>query len=86
VERLLAEGADPWTQDCNRRLPLHFAAEAGHLECVCALAAWMRQRVGEEDAGGAEAPPGAGEAVDLLNLPVRREEGALGVWVGQRMS
>eukprot|EP00887_Chlorella_sp_A99_P000878 scaffold5.g878.t1 len=44
AERLLAEGANPWAQDCNQRLPLHFAAEAGHLACVRTLVAWMRRR------------------------------------------
>lgn len=39
AERLLGEGASPWNRDCNQRLPLHFAAEAGacggHLGSAC---------------------------------------------------
>lgn len=31
VERLLQEGASPWRKDCNQRMPLHFASEAGAL-------------------------------------------------------
>jgi ankyrin repeat protein len=42
AERLLGEGASPWRRDCNQRLPLHFAAEAGHTACVRLLVQHMR--------------------------------------------
>ena len=34
AKRLLQEGANPCSQDCNQRLPLHFASEAGGLSCT----------------------------------------------------
>ena len=62
VERLLSEGADPWARDCNDRLPLHFAAEAGHLACVRALASWMRQTA-------ADGPPALPDAAAAASSP-----------------
>jgi ankyrin repeat protein len=44
VALLLAAGADPCATDCNHRIPLHFAAEGGHLPCVRALLSDMQQR------------------------------------------
>lgn len=43
AERLLQEGASPWAKDCNQRLPLHFASEAGHTACVRLLVNQMRR-------------------------------------------
>ena len=64
VERLLAEGANPWAKDCNQRLPLHFAAEAGHLACVRSLIPWMRRQAPRPAAAaaGAGAAPQAADA------------------------
>jgi hypothetical protein len=71
AERLLAEGASPWSQDCNRRLPLHFAAEAGHAACVRLLVAAMRRspapaplEAAPARDGGASPPAGPLEVLD----------------------
>ena len=65
AERLLAEGASPWSQDCNQRLPLHFASEAGHVACVRLLAAHMRRSRGPAAAPAAAAPGVAPAPLDL---------------------
>jgi ankyrin repeat protein len=63
VELLLAQGASPWRTDCHQRLPLHFAAEAGHAACVRLLVSAMRQGGGQAGGGAADGTA-PGEARD----------------------